>query len=43
MGYDDLKTIEAKKFLAAVVGGPQDNEWAIGTDGQLWLLQSRDE
>jgi predicted dehydrogenase len=24
MGYDDLKTIEAKKFLAAVIGGPQD-------------------
>ena len=25
MGYDDLKTIEAKKFLAAVAGGPQEN------------------
>jgi rifampicin phosphotransferase len=24
-----------------VFGGPQDNEWAIGKDGQLWLLQSR--
>src|SRR5215207_1426534 len=24
-----------------VFAGPQDNEWAIGKDGQLWLLQSR--
>ena len=27
--------------VAAVFGGPQDMEWAIGTDGQVWLLQSR--
>ncbi len=27
--------------VAAVFGAPQDVEWAIGTDGRLWLLQSR--
>jgi pyruvate,water dikinase len=27
--------------VATVYGGPQDVEWAIGTDGQLWLLQAR--
>ena len=25
MGFDDLKTIEAKKFLAAIAGGPPEN------------------
>lgn len=25
MGFDDLKTIEARKFLVAVTGGPQEN------------------
>ena len=25
MGFDDLKTIEAKKFLLAVAGGPAEN------------------
>src|SRR4029453_1437333 len=24
-----------------IYGSPQDNEWAIATDKQLWLLQSR--
>ena len=27
--------------VGRVFRGPQDNEWAIGTDGTLWLLQSR--
>ncbi|MDX2378333.1 MAG: PEP/pyruvate-binding domain-containing protein [Acidimicrobiia bacterium] len=27
--------------VADVFGGPQDVEWAIGQDDQLWLLQSR--
>jgi pyruvate,water dikinase len=27
--------------VAEAYGGPQDNEWAIATDGKLWLLQSR--
>ena len=27
--------------VAEVFGGPQDVEWAIGTDNQVWLLQSR--
>ena len=27
--------------VADVFGSPQDVEWALGTDGRLWLLQSR--
>jgi rifampicin phosphotransferase len=27
--------------VAGEFGGPQDVEWAIGTGGELWLLQSR--
>jgi pyruvate,water dikinase len=38
----DLKKLVALSALVAkVYGGPQDNEWAIDTDGKLWLLQSR--
>jgi pyruvate,water dikinase len=38
----DLRRLAALAGQAAeVFGGPQDIEWAIGTDGELWLLQSR--
>jgi rifampicin phosphotransferase len=38
----DLKRLMALSTnVANVFGGPQDVEWAIGTDKQLWLLQSR--
>ena len=38
----DLKRLMAlSTSVAKVFGGPQDVEWAIGTDKQLWLLQSR--
>jgi phosphohistidine swiveling domain-containing protein len=33
--------VALSKEVARVFGGPQDVEWAIGTDGTLWLLQSR--
>ena len=32
---------ELSASVAEVFGGPQDVEWAIGTDDRLWLLQSR--
>jgi pyruvate,water dikinase len=38
---DLRRLVELSASVAAVFGGPQDVEWAIGTDGQLWLLQSR--
>src|SRR5829696_326684 len=39
---DDLKHLVALSAqVASVFGGPQDVEWAIGTDKKLWLLQSR--
>jgi pyruvate,water dikinase len=39
---DDLRRlVELSAKVAAVYGGPQDVEWAIATDKQLWLLQSR--
>jgi phosphohistidine swiveling domain-containing protein len=38
----DLRRLVAlSDEVAGVFGGPQDVEWAIGTDQQLWLLQSR--
>lgn len=35
------RLIELSDRVAAVFGGPQDVEWAIAPEGQLWLLQSR--
>ncbi|HET6835294.1 MAG TPA: PEP/pyruvate-binding domain-containing protein [Acidimicrobiales bacterium] len=38
----DLRQLMAlSTSVAKVFGGPQDVEWAIGTEKQLWLLQSR--
>ena len=38
----DLRSLlELSAKVASVYGGPQDVEWAIATDKQLWLLQSR--
>ncbi|MGH9227940.1 MAG: PEP/pyruvate-binding domain-containing protein [Acidimicrobiales bacterium] len=38
----DLRRLMALSTrVAEVFGGPQDVEWAIGTEQQLWLLQSR--
>src|SRR5215207_7631768 len=38
----DLRRLLAlSERVASVFGGPQDVEWAIATDKQLWLLQSR--
>jgi phosphohistidine swiveling domain-containing protein len=38
----DLRRLVAlSDRVASVYGGPQDVEWAIATDGELWLLQSR--
>jgi pyruvate,water dikinase len=38
---DLRRLIELSDRVAAVFGGPQDVEWAIASEGQLWLLQSR--
>ncbi len=38
---DLRRLVQLSATVAEVFGGPQDVEWAIGTDGQLWLLQSR--
>ncbi len=38
---DLRRLVELSSKVASVFGGPQDVEWAIATDKQLWLLQSR--
>jgi rifampicin phosphotransferase len=35
------RLVALSNTVAEVFGGPQDVEWAIATDGALWLLQSR--
>ncbi len=35
------RLVALSEKVAEVFGGPQDVEWAIGQDEQLWLLQSR--
>jgi pyruvate,water dikinase len=42
LGAADLRRLVAlSATVASVYGAPQDVEWAIATDRQLWLLQSR--
>ena len=42
LGPADLRRlVSLSDRVAEVYGGPQDVEWAIATDDQLWLLQSR--
>jgi pyruvate,water dikinase len=38
---DLRRLVSLSERVASVYGEPQDVEWAIGTDNQLWLLQSR--
>jgi rifampicin phosphotransferase len=38
---DLRRLLELSSKAATVFGGPQDIEWAITTDKQVWLLQSR--
>lgn len=38
---DLRRLISLSDAVASVFGGPQDVEWAINPDDQLWLLQSR--
>ena len=38
---DLRRLVDLSATVASVFGGPQDVEWAIATDKQLWLLQSR--
>jgi pyruvate,water dikinase len=38
---DLRRLVDLSARVATVYGGPQDVEWAIATDKQLWLLQSR--
>jgi pyruvate,water dikinase len=42
LGSRQLRELTAlSDEVAGVFGGPQDVEWAVDTDGTLWLLQSR--
>jgi pyruvate,water dikinase len=42
MPAKDLRSLVAlSSDVARTFAGPQDVEWAIGTGGELWLLQSR--
>ena len=42
LSHADLRRlVSLSRDVARVFGGPQDVEWAIGTEGKLWLLQSR--
>jgi pyruvate,water dikinase len=38
---DLRRLVKLSATVASVYGGPQDVEWAIAADQQLWLLQSR--
>jgi len=38
---DLRQLVSLSEMAASVFGGPQDVEWAIAADKQLWLLQSR--
>jgi rifampicin phosphotransferase len=42
LARSDLRRLIAlSSSVTAVFGGPQDVEWALAKDGNLWLLQSR--
>lgn len=38
---DLRRLVELSDRVAKIFGGPQDVEWAIAPEGELWLLQSR--
>ena len=42
IGRDQARQVAAEaRRIEAVMGVPQDIEWAIDADGQLWILQAR--